>query len=1003
MIDSAKSRVHLYFLLAVTALAGGLRLAHLSEPSLWWDEFITLGVAKLEFVKMLHVLSTIGPSDIGVELFPPLYHSLARLALLFGGNDAAMRLPSVLFGTLTIPAVYFLGRTLFSRNAGLFAAFFCALSVYHMNYSRELRPYSLYLFLAILSMAFFYRGFTKNRFRDWAAYVLVTIAMFYTAYTATTIVMAQGVFFAGSLAASFLRGETTVRDALRKSLPFALAFCSLGLLYLPWIEAYRTVYALLRDPGASPSIPLDFVLSTLQEFSAYSFVAPEKPWMLFTGAALFGALACVPKHKEQLALLVLWALVPVAAFLTAKTTLTLSSRYFFNVFFLMLITSGFGVDVLVRSLFKAVRLSAASRLPGILAGLMLCLVVNLPNARSLPDFYRREASYNKELASFLLWDKNNVEYLAFTSSRNQKLIADWYLGDAFKRLSGFEDRAYKRAFILGPAEWTPNQGEFKPIFVKRIQDASVHAVGLVNRSPIPLYPGADGTFTYRDDFRTLDFYADAYKAENMVPDLQSNALAHYDYANPAKAVYKFVLPKGLKADKAALRLSLKFFKLEWIRPDFRATVFSGGNENALRPLDEITFDDCLDENGRMPAPNVEKRYFIERSYPLGDAFKDSRELYIEIAFDPAAANGVAELESLELSADIEGVPEEPDTALASFRNVAANTAIIPWTPGTQGMDSDAVHAFFLKDGAAPPESGVRPGSASELAAFLKTRPGAEPVLTLPGPDGDPAIAFYDPALAAPGVRLKPGETVRLRLGAVPFTAKSVKLSGALDHPAITVGGQTLAIPVLSPAGSSLVVNAGTDGLLRYSPAFSSESALAAALPILENIRKNEGEDCASCRENAPCFAAVPISSGYPIKQLRIEYYPRVFSDMERKNNLRLSYSLDGREFIPMDALQSSGSLLWEGLMVRRVSLVSFDKPVHNVFVRFDLSGQGAQLWSRDETRMTIEALLNASSAPPLKLKTDLVNVTLSGNAEKPLDLTLLPEAMNFREDLKDSY
>lgn len=1004
MIESEKSRVHLFFLLAVTALGFGLRLAHLSEPSLWWDEFITLGVAKLDFSRMAHILSTVGPSDIGCELFPPLYHSLVRLCLGVGESDAAVRLPSVIFGTLTIPAVYFLGRTLFSKNAGLFAAAFCAVSAYHLNYSRELRPYSLYLFLAILSMAFFYRAFKENHLRDWAAYILSTIAMFYTAYTATTIVMAQGLFVALSLGLGLIRRETGVREAIRKGLPFALALGCLALLYLPWIGAYRTVYMLLRDPNASPSIPLEFIISSLQEFAAYSFVTPEKPWMLFTGLAIFGALAAFPeKKREQLALIALWAFVPVAAFLTAKTVLTLSSRYFFNVFFFMLITAGFGLDVLTTRLFSALRAkSAASRLPGVLAGLLLCLVVNLPNIRSLPDFYKREASYNKELASFLLWGKNNIDYLAFTTSRNQKLIADWYVGDGFKRLSGFADRAYKRAYLLGPAEWTPNAGEITPLFVTRIMDASVHACGLPNRAPIALYPGKNGTFVYKDDYRSLNFYADAYAAKNMAPDLQGNALVHYDYDKPASTLYKFTLPEGLAAKNVRLTLRMKMIRIENTTSDSRVTIQVGDIEDGLRGLEEITYASYLDEKGELPPPNVEKKFFLERTYPLDAAFVASRDLFIRIHYAPVMTNGVIELESLELAADLTGEPTQQDPAAAAFANVAANTAIMPWTPGVAAINSTALYAFRLKDAHAP-ESGDAPQSAGDHAAFLEDHPGARPVLTLPGADGEPAIALYDPALTAPGVALRPGETARLMLGAAPFTAKSMKLSGAMDRPALTMGGQTLTIPILAPSDSTVALNAGSDGLLRISPAFVSDASLTAALPLGENMRKNEGEDCVSCKENSPCFAAIPISSDYPIRQLRIEYYPRVFSDLERTNILRLSYSLDGKAFTPLDALQSSGSLLWEGLMVRRVALADFTTPVHNLFIRFDLSGQGAQLWSRIDTRMTIEATLDASHVPPLTLHSRRVNATLSGNAGAPLDLILLPEPVDLRQDLKDNY
>ncbi len=1006
MIKSDKSRVHLYFLAAITIAAFWLRLAHLGEPSLWWDEFITLGVAKLDLWRLIHVLSAVGASDIGAELFPPLYHALVKIPLAFGAGDALLRLPSVIFGTLTVPALYFLGKTLFSRNTGLFAAFFCAVSAYHMNYSRELRPYSLYFLLAVLSMAFFVRAFAGNRGRDWAAYVLCCAAMFYTAYTATTIVAAQGIYAAGVVGWGLFRKEYDLNKALQKTVPFFLALCAIGLSYLPWIGAYRTVFSMLRDPSASPSIPLDFIVSSLQEFSSYAFVAPDKPWVLFTLAALSGAvLAFVRKKRRQLFLLLAWGFFPVAAFLLAKTALTLSSRYFFNIFFCMLLASAFAVDEIVRKAFAALRAPGdAARFPGVAAGLFLCLALSLYNLRSLPDFYRREPSYNKEIAQRLLWEKNNVGYLGFSSNRNQKLIAGWYVKDGYKRLSGFTGRGYKRAYILGPGDWKPAQNELRSRFLWRILDVSVHEAGLVNRAPLLVFPGPDGRYDYRDDYRTFDFYADAYKADNMAPDVMTNALAHYDYDKPASALYKFVLPKGLSAKNARLVLTFKMSLIPGVIPDSDIGVFAGAREEAPEKLDAVSYQSYLDKDGRLPPPNVEKKYFLERAYDLPRAFADGDALYVRLDYAPVVNNGVIELESFHFTADAAGSPGQPGQpgqAMAVLANVAENTDIVPFTPGRPLIGSSALYAFRLTDAGAAP-SGVALGSVRDHEAYLAAHPGQEPVFVITDASGAPAVALYDPALTRPWLSLIPDAPQPYRLDRDALTVRAVKLTGALSRPDIAFGGAILPAPVSAPPESSVLLNYGGEGLLLYAPTFSSDASAFAALPIRGNLRRNEGEDCVSCATDSPCYAVVPINSDYPMKSLRIAAYPRVMSDLSRQNNLRTSYSLDGKTFIPLDKLESSGSMLWEGLMVRRLHLVSFDEPVHQVFVRFDLSGQGAQLWSRDHDRMRIEAALDVSGVPAPVISGPDVTAVLRG-AASPLEAILFSEPQGLREDLKDAY
>ena len=70
---------------------------------------------------------------------------------LFGVSVASLRLPSAIVGVLTLAAVYLLGRQLFSAHAGLAAAFFLAISPWHIDISRSpKRPVLTPLFIALV-------------------------------------------------------------------------------------------------------------------------------------------------------------------------------------------------------------------------------------------------------------------------------------------------------------------------------------------------------------------------------------------------------------------------------------------------------------------------------------------------------------------------------------------------------------------------------------------------------------------------------------------------------------------------------------------------------------------------------------------------------------------------------------------------------------------------------------------------------------------------------------
>ncbi|HEV8637093.1 MAG TPA: glycosyltransferase family 39 protein [Chloroflexota bacterium] len=95
-----------------------LRLRRLDARGLWSDEGGSARYASLPIPELLATISAYDPH-------PPLYYLLLALWLPLGGpSDFAVRLPSALFGTLAVPALYALGRRIGGRASGrpIFAA-----------------------------------------------------------------------------------------------------------------------------------------------------------------------------------------------------------------------------------------------------------------------------------------------------------------------------------------------------------------------------------------------------------------------------------------------------------------------------------------------------------------------------------------------------------------------------------------------------------------------------------------------------------------------------------------------------------------------------------------------------------------------------------------------------------------------------------------------------------------------------------------------------------------
>ncbi len=135
-----------------------LRISDLGANSLWLDESIS-SIAALAFLeKGIPVL----PSGLfyGRGLLNTFL--IASSFAIFGINEFAARLPSVLFGVLTILIVYFIASRFGNKRIGIIAALLITFSVWEIAWSRQARMYQQLQFFYILSLYLFYE-FTRTK------------------------------------------------------------------------------------------------------------------------------------------------------------------------------------------------------------------------------------------------------------------------------------------------------------------------------------------------------------------------------------------------------------------------------------------------------------------------------------------------------------------------------------------------------------------------------------------------------------------------------------------------------------------------------------------------------------------------------------------------------------------------------------------------------------------------------------------------------------------------
>lgn len=239
MLDAA-------LLAVLTALAAALRLFRLDLQSLWNDELASWH--QTHWPTLAQVLER----GVIPDVHPPAYFLLLHLwTRVVGESEAALRAPSALFGLLTVPAIYGLGRCLYSRREGLVAAAITAVAWMPVYYSREARPYALLILCAVVSTWWLVetvRGLeeTGRLHPGFAAgYVVAAAVAAYTHYFGLLFVALQGTV-AG------LRLLPRPRALLRLLAPYA----ALTAAYAPWIPhlaedlGRRSFWIKEPEPGA---------------------------------------------------------------------------------------------------------------------------------------------------------------------------------------------------------------------------------------------------------------------------------------------------------------------------------------------------------------------------------------------------------------------------------------------------------------------------------------------------------------------------------------------------------------------------------------------------------------------------------------------------------------------------------------------------------------------------------------------------------------------------------
>ncbi|MBX3013969.1 MAG: glycosyltransferase family 39 protein [Caldilineaceae bacterium] len=377
-----KKPVSLLLLGLIVLLAGWLRWRYAQTISLYVDEFTTLWAARR--VQMLGVPWM--PSGVLYTRGLLATYVEAAFLALFGFSYFIGRLPSLLFGLMTVVALWLVGRRLWREEVGLLAAFGLALLPEAVLWSGRARFYTQLQFFTLLTV--------------WAAFATVAIAP-----TDKRLGRYQWLFALCFLLALFSHEELVLlypslvlgmllwrgwRFFLRPVVFAAHALCGVGL-------ALRYLMEKVGQPGyfetiqdQRPYVGMIFDLHGAWQTYSPLFLAPDRAiWTVGTLLALVvalwalwrchGRLRDLPLGDQAILFLLLQLGFVIAVIFTLVGTTWREGRYLFFVQPLWLLVGAAGLGLVLQRLSRYRWLSISA-----LVGLFCVIgVTQLPAAQAV--------------------------------------------------------------------------------------------------------------------------------------------------------------------------------------------------------------------------------------------------------------------------------------------------------------------------------------------------------------------------------------------------------------------------------------------------------------------------------------------------------------------------------------------------------------------------------------------------------------------------------------------
>ena len=394
-----------YTLLLVLVTAAGLclRLHDLGNASISMDEAVDLFLAGLSISDIWAYIAH------GFIFHPPLFYWVQHIVLFFGTGEFIVRLPSALYGALTIPVVYLLGKEFHSRDVGILAAGLLAVSPFHIFYSQDARPYTMMLLFCAIALVYFMEAMKTDSGNAWVMFGIFSGLSVWIVFYAAVLTFSLMLFVVIDRRRRILMGFDENR-ALYVGMIFYL------IVIMPLAGMIRDLFMLREVSDVTWGLKgLDVVTESFRDFFAHN----ELLMALTIVMLIIGVAGLYRYDRRKCALLVTMILTPLAVSVLISYKLAIEPRYALIILPALLV--GIAMTCAVTdSLIKKEKI--IPRLGILVLLLVFITAISIPPVQ---DLYTSTAKFNQD------WRNMSVTVSALTGPGDVVVVLPDYMSRPF--------------------------------------------------------------------------------------------------------------------------------------------------------------------------------------------------------------------------------------------------------------------------------------------------------------------------------------------------------------------------------------------------------------------------------------------------------------------------------------------------------------------------------------------------------------------------------------------